>query len=29
MTGEFKEIGHFGGKITFEIGTKAKGQRGY
>jgi hypothetical protein len=29
MTGEFEEIRHSGGKITFEIGTNAEGQRGY
>ena len=26
--GEFVEIGHSGGKITFEVGTDEKGQRG-
>lgn len=29
MTGEFEEIGHSGGKITFEIATDDKGNRGY
>jgi hypothetical protein len=29
MTGEFEEIGHSGGKITFDIGTNEQGDRGY
>ncbi len=29
MKGEFKEIGHSGNKITFEILTNAEGHRGY
>lgn len=29
MIGEFEEIGHSGGKITFDIGTNGEGHRGY
>ena len=29
MTGGFEEVGHSGGKITFDIGTNGEGQRRY